>query len=203
MSGVEIVGIILGAFPLAISAMEHYEESKKVAGTFFKIRRAHRKDFGRIKDCQLKFRLNMKELLLPLLEDDVVTRIEYEQLIANPGGPGWQEEHVDESLSDRLGDCYERYIEILKEMEEAMVSLCKATRVDDEQFQALLKTQNVGKTSVDPFWMRHLRHPLLSGALQSGLSCSHRRELQHSASEPTRRSSYISNACHKVGETIG
>lgn len=152
MSGLEIVGVILGAFPLAISAMEHYEESKKVAGTFFKIRRAHRKDFGRTKDCQLKFRLNMKELLLPLLEDDVVTRIEYEQLIANPGGPGWQEDHVEESLADRLGDCYERYIEILKEMEEAMVSLCKATRVDDGQFQALLKTQNVGEFLVDPFW---------------------------------------------------
>ncbi|GAB7335515.1 hypothetical protein MBLNU13_g07861t1 [Cladosporium sp. NU13] len=142
MSGLEIVGVILGAFPLAISAMEHYEECKKVAGTFYKIRRAHRKDFGRVKDCQLKFRLNMKELLLPLLADDLVSKIEYEQLIASPGGPGWQEGHVEESLVERLGDCHERYIEILKEMEETMVLLCKATKVDDEQFQALLKSQN-------------------------------------------------------------
>ena len=145
MSGLEILGVILGAFPLAISAMEHYEDCKKVAGAFYKIRRAHRKDFGRVKDCQLKFRLNMKELLLPLLADDVVSRIEYEQLLASPGGPGWQEDHVEDSLAERLGDCHERYIEILKEMEEAMVLLCKATKVDDEQFQALLKNQSVSK----------------------------------------------------------
>lgn len=107
------------------------------------IRRAHRKDLGKLKDCQLKFRLNMKELLLPLLTDDVVTKLEYEQLLAHPGGPGWQEEHVEEALAERLGDCHERYIEILKEMEETMVLLCKATRVDDEQFQAILHTQNV------------------------------------------------------------
>jgi hypothetical protein len=37
MSGLELVGIILGAFPLAISGMEHYEETKKVLGTFFKV----------------------------------------------------------------------------------------------------------------------------------------------------------------------
>lgn len=107
------------------------------------IRRAHRKDLGKVKDCQLKFRLNMKELLLPLLTDDVVTKLEYEQLLADPGGPGWQEGHVEETLAERLGDCHERYIEILKEMEETMVLLCKATKVDDEQFQAILHTQNV------------------------------------------------------------
>ena len=56
MSGVEIVGLLLGAFPLCISAMEHYEEMRKVAGTFFKIRRAHKKDLGKIKDCQLMFK---------------------------------------------------------------------------------------------------------------------------------------------------
>jgi len=82
-------------------------------------------------------------LLLPLLADDLVSKIEYEQLLASPGGPGWQEDHVEDSLAERLGDCHERYIEILKEMEETMVLLCKATKVDDEQFQALLKSQNV------------------------------------------------------------
>jgi hypothetical protein len=164
MSGLEVVGIILGAFPLAISGMEHYEETKKVANTFFKIRRAHRKDLGKVKDCQLKFRLNMKELLLPLLTDDVVTTMEYEQLLAKPGGPGWQEEHVEESLAERLGECYERYIEILKEMEETMVLLCKATKVDDEQFKTILQTQNVcGPRIRDTVLGRPCRKPSARG----------------------------------------
>lgn len=143
MSGIEIAGLVLGAFPLAISAMEHFEQSKNVARTFYRIRRVHRKTLGKVKDCQLKFRLNMKALLLPLLVDDTVTKIEYEQLLANPGGAGWREEHVEEALAERLGECYERYIELLKEMGEVMVTLCKATKVDDEDFQALLKSRDV------------------------------------------------------------
>lgn len=106
--------------------MEHFEDSKKVAGTFFKIGRAHRKDLGRIKDCQLKYKLNIKELLLPLLSEDVVMRLEYEQLLVHPGGPGWQEEHVDATLAERLDECHERDMEILKELEETMLALCKA-----------------------------------------------------------------------------
>jgi len=143
MSGIEIVGVILGAVPLIISAMEHYEDTKKALGTFHKIRRAHRKDLGKLKNCQLKFKLNMKELLLPLLVDDTVTRVEYEQLLVNPGGSGWREEHVDDALVHRLGDCHERYIEILQDLEETMMSLCKATKVEDAQFQDLLTSQDV------------------------------------------------------------
>lgn len=143
MSGIEIVGLILGAVPLVISAMEHFEDAKRAVGTFHKIRRAHKRDLGKLKDCQLKFKLNMKELLLPLLADDLVTRIEYEQLLVSPGGSGWREEHVDEALAQRLGECHERYIEILQEMEETLVLLCKATKVDDAQFQALLPKQDV------------------------------------------------------------
>jgi len=143
MSGIEVVGVILGAVPLVISAMEHYEETKKAIGTFHKIRRAHRKDLGKLKDCQLKFKLNIKELLLPLLADDLVTRVEYEQLLVTPGGSGWREEHVDEALAQRLGECHERYVEILQDMEDTLGLLCKATKVDDAQFQALLTSQNV------------------------------------------------------------
>lgn len=143
MSGIEIVGVILGAVPLVISAMEHYEETKKAVGTFHKIRRQHRKDLGKLKDCQLKFKLNMKELLLPLLAEETVTRVEYERLLASPGGDGWREENVDEGLVQRLGECHERYMEILQDMEDTFVQLCKATKVDDAQFQALLTSQSV------------------------------------------------------------
>jgi hypothetical protein len=84
MSGVECVGLLLGVFPLCVSAMEHYEETKRVAGTFLKIRRTHRRDLGKIKDCQLLFKLNLKELLLPLVHDEVVDKMEYELLLLHP-----------------------------------------------------------------------------------------------------------------------
>ncbi len=92
-----------------------YEESRR---NIFKIRRAHKKDLGKIKDCQLMFTLNLKELLIPMLRDDIVDKVEYERLLANPG-----------------------YIEILQEMQETMAALCDACRVNDGQFQRHMKQQ--------------------------------------------------------------
>lgn len=141
MSGIEIVGILLGAFPLCISAMEHYEDTKKVAGMFIRIRRTHRKDLGKLKDAQCIWRANLRELLTPLLRDDIVDQLQYEKLLANPGGPEWKDDDVSAALRRRLSDCCDRYIEILQEMCDIMVQLAEAVKVDDEQFQRRFKAQ--------------------------------------------------------------
>ncbi|GIZ44581.1 hypothetical protein CKM354_000777500 [Cercospora kikuchii] len=142
MSGIEAASLVLGAFPLLISAMEHYEDTKKVTNTWWKVKRAHKRDVGKIKDCQLDFRLNLIELLSPLVHDGIVEQGEYEQLLANPGGQGWIEDHVEEALRERLSDCHERYVEVLQDILELMARLSKECRVDDANFQAGLKAQN-------------------------------------------------------------
>lgn len=139
MSGIEIAGLALGAFPLLISAMEHYEEVKKVSSMWWRIKRTHKRDLGRVKDCQLKFRLNLKELLIPLIMDGVVSKGEYESLLANPGGAGWKEAQVEDALGERLAECHTRYVEILIEMVETMGKLSKECRVDDAEFQDTLR----------------------------------------------------------------
>ncbi|KAK3047849.1 hypothetical protein LTR09_010824 [Extremus antarcticus] len=115
-----------------------YEESRR---NIFKIRRAHKKDLGKIKDCQLMFTLNLKELLIPMLRDDIVDKVEYERLLANPGGSDWAVGHVDSALEERLSECHASYIEILQEMQETMAALCDACRVNDGQFQRHMKQQ--------------------------------------------------------------
>jgi len=69
MSGIEVAGLLLGAFPLIISAMEHYEDIKKPTVIWWKIRRAHKRDYGKIKDCELAYMHQMELLLYPLLND--------------------------------------------------------------------------------------------------------------------------------------
>ncbi|KAF2163556.1 hypothetical protein M409DRAFT_26168 [Zasmidium cellare ATCC 36951] len=150
MSGIEVVGLVLGAFPLVISAMEHYEDVKKVSTTWWRIKRAHKKDLGRVKDCHLKFKLNLKELLLPLVLDGVVNKGEYESLLASPGGDGWREEHVENALEERLAECHMRYVEILGELIETMGRLSKECRVDDADFQEALRRKGERTTSATP-----------------------------------------------------
>ncbi|WPB02465.1 uncharacterized protein RHO25_007101 [Cercospora beticola] len=142
MSGIEIAGLVLGAFPLLISAMENYEETRKVTSTWWRVKRAHKRDIGKIKDCQLKFRLNLKELLLPLVHDGTVNRGQYERLLANPGGHGWKEDRVEDALRIRLSECHDRYVEMLLDILELMARLSKECRVDDAKFQAGLMAKN-------------------------------------------------------------
>ncbi|GAB7360745.1 hypothetical protein MBLNU230_g0619t1 [Neophaeotheca triangularis] len=116
--------------------MEHYEETKKVSKGWWQIRRAHKKDLGNLKDCSLAFRTHLRELLLPLLLEETTDRSSYDDLLANPGGAGWRGENVDRALAERLSDHHERYLEILKEMAEAMAKLSSECKVEDKEFQA-------------------------------------------------------------------
>ena len=142
MSGIEIIGLVLGGFPLIISAMEHYKDVKKPTLIWWRIRRAHRRDYGKVKDCQFAFSDQLELLLYPLLDGDIVDQNEYEALLASPGSDGWQESRVEQALVDRLGERHARYVEILKEMNEVVMDkLCKSAKVDDPQFQKLLNDQ--------------------------------------------------------------
>jgi hypothetical protein len=138
MSGIEVAGILLGAFPLIISAMEHYRDVKKPTAIWWKIRKAHNRDYNRLKECELQYQLQLELLLYPLLDDWVVDSPQYEQLLANPGGAGWKEPRVEDSLRERLQQRYHPYVRVMDELSEAMEKLCKATKVDDPQFQELL-----------------------------------------------------------------
>jgi hypothetical protein len=138
MSGIEVAGILLGAFPLIISAMEHYRDVKKSTAIWWKIRKSHNRDYNRLKECELQYQLQLELLLYPLLDDWVVDSPQYEQLLANPGGAGWKEPHVEDSLIERLQQRYSPYMRVMAELSEAMEKLCKVTKVDDPQFQELL-----------------------------------------------------------------
>ncbi|KAK1071087.1 hypothetical protein LTR33_010530 [Friedmanniomyces endolithicus] len=128
MSGVEVVlGLVLGGIPLCISAMEHYADFKKVTGTFIDIRRQHGKDLRRVKLCELQFCLHLKQLLLPLLNDGIVDKPEYAELLLEPGGDGWKEKHVGEALEKRLDEGHQYYVETLKGMVATVAQLCKET----------------------------------------------------------------------------
>lgn len=146
MSGFEIAGVVLGAFPLCISAMEHYADTKRAAGTFIHIRRQHGKDYRRIKLCQAQFTLIMRQLLQPLLDGAIVDQDEYDQLLSAPGGQQWQEAHISAALSERLAEGGPDVVDALQDMMDTMTELCNYTYVHDPSFQALLKAKKEGKS---------------------------------------------------------
>lgn len=82
MSGIEVAGLVLGAFPLLIKSLEYHREMADAAGVFWKIKREYRKWAHDLEMCNLAFSGNLQSLLLPLVADDDAIK----ELLADPGG---------------------------------------------------------------------------------------------------------------------
>ncbi|KAK4560769.1 hypothetical protein LTR86_005348 [Recurvomyces mirabilis] len=149
MSGIEVVGLLLGAFPLAISAVEHYRDTAKTAGTFWRIRKAYTKDVNSVKYCRTILVLHMEELLGPLVDDDITNNLsKCAALLQDVGGKGWRQVGITNPLEDRLQNAYEAYLETMQELNTLMVNLNEDMKVEDPRFQRLVDKESKSKTAV-------------------------------------------------------
>lgn len=143
MSGIEIAGIVLAAFPLLISIFEHYEDVAKAKGLLTGFQDLHLKSMNDIKDEEALFKVNIEILLLPLVADGTITQSEMEQLLAEIGGPRWEDEDLQEALSHRLGTISVRYMKIMQDMQAAIWKLSDAMGVNNPRFQDKLNQRLV------------------------------------------------------------
>lgn len=131
MSGLEVAGIVLGAFPLLISGIEHWRDVAKVGGFYWRIRKEHTKCQRDIQFYEIVYKNNLKELLLPLLHDiDEVAK-----LIANPGGLRWSDKALQKQLECRLKESYQSYLDTMAEMNEIAEELKKELCFDEKNVQ--------------------------------------------------------------------
>jgi hypothetical protein len=135
MSGFEIAGVVLGAFPIAIVALEKYREVAKLWGFWWEIRSEYQKCSSEVKFHRLGFTRNLKQLLLPMVSD----KAQVLRLLADPGGKDWREPNIAQQLEDRLQDSYELYFEIIQQLQRAMEELHEVLAVDKTDVQDKLK----------------------------------------------------------------
>ncbi|KAK4452752.1 hypothetical protein QBC34DRAFT_345838 [Podospora aff. communis PSN243] len=131
MSGVEIAGLVLGAFPVAIWALERYREVARMMGFWYEIRLEYQRSSNELKFHRLSFIRNLKQLLLPVVHDDA----QLQHLISDPGGDAWQDPEVQSALEVRLDDSYDLYLEILSEMRRVMQDLSQELAIDNDAAQ--------------------------------------------------------------------
>ncbi|KAF2730966.1 hypothetical protein EJ04DRAFT_443922 [Polyplosphaeria fusca] len=126
MSGFEIAGVVLGAFPIAIEALDKYRELARMWGFWWEIRSAYQTCSLEVKFHRLSFRRNLQQLLLPMVADQE----QIKRLLADPGGEEWHRDTVEQQLIDRLQDSYELYLEIIKQLQRTMQDLNTELAVD-------------------------------------------------------------------------
>ncbi|KAK0614454.1 hypothetical protein B0T14DRAFT_570391 [Immersiella caudata] len=119
MSGFEIAGIVLGAFPVAISALQGYRRAAEMIDCWHEIRREHSKCSHEIQFHQLRYTCTVKRLLLPLVvDDDTIAR-----LVADPRGEFWKAPFIADALEKRLQDSYTLYFETITEIRRTIDEL--------------------------------------------------------------------------------
>lgn len=140
MSGVEVVGFILAAFPLLISALEHYRESAEVIDDWWQIKREYKKCRHDIQFHKLTFEGHLERFLLPLVVNDD----EIESLLADPGGKGWKDPDMETRLKEQLPKSYDLFIETIDEINHLMQELKQELGVSKVHFQNKVSGEEVG-----------------------------------------------------------
>jgi hypothetical protein len=131
MSGIEIIGVVLGAFPIAIMALEKYSKLATSVNLFYSIRSEHKRCLDDLTYHQILFKIHLRRLLLPLAVDDD----KIDELLDNPGGTSWKEKSIDDVLKRRMKDAYLPYFGYVKEMARVMNDLNQRLALDSETVQ--------------------------------------------------------------------
>lgn len=131
MSGIEIAGLLLGVFPLLISALEHYRRSTEVLDDWWQIKQEYTKCKNEIKLQELAFEGSLERFLLPLVVDDN----QIAALIAEPGGTKWKDPALEDKVKSRLPKSYDLFIDTIYDIKTTVDDLKEELGVNREAFQ--------------------------------------------------------------------
>lgn len=136
MSGFEIAGAVLGAFPIAVSALDGYRRVARKAKLYVTIRAEYTKCEKELKFHELALKRHLRQLLLPVVSDNDRVSL----LLAHPAGDGWKDAHISRCIEKRLGDSYELYLSYVVGIGEALEKLKTTLAFDDDAIQKKLDT---------------------------------------------------------------
>lgn len=121
MSGVEIAGFVLAAFPLLISAGEHYREGFEPLVKWKKFRT----DFiGFINRVDIEKQL-FDDMLATFLISADVPEEEIQKFLTVQNYEGWQRQDLVRTLEKRLGSSYKVYMSEILTMNKLMEELAE------------------------------------------------------------------------------
>lgn len=139
MSGIEVAGLLLGSFPLMISALEHYRETEEVLSTWWMIEKEYSKCMYFFTTQQGSLTQALEELLLPIIEDEEKLKA----LLAEPGGPLWRDPSLERLLRNRMPDTYTDYLHTIDMLKDTIKDIHKALGTHRVHFQSRLANEMV------------------------------------------------------------
>lgn len=127
MSGIEVIGLILGGLPLIISAAENYKRGFEPLSRWRRFRFVFQDFINEVDFQRQMFQLVMVKLLIQVqLEPG-----EKQLLLTTSDYAGWRQENVIEALKSRLGDSYDAFMAKIKAVNEDMIGLQEMMSLKD------------------------------------------------------------------------
>lgn len=114
----EIAGLVLGAVPLVISALEHYEHITEPAKAFFQWK-------GQLSQMIRKLYMEhtLFEMNLELLLRRTVTNDDLLEMVADPQNELWKSKELVADLKRDLGKAYNPSMDTVTEMASIMIAI--------------------------------------------------------------------------------
>lgn len=127
MSGIEIAGVVLGSFPILLKCLEYYREGFQPLEEWWHFRTHFIAFIDDIRHQMMRYNENMIRLLDPIIADnDSLTA-----LVRDANEPRWTDGSLDVLLENRLASEHERFLRIVKRMEDVVESLKKFLQIKD------------------------------------------------------------------------
>lgn len=142
MSGLEVVGVVLGVLPMVLKSLNFYIEGVDALRLYASYKRELRTLHSRISAEHLLFCDVLEKLL-----DGILSPADIEPLIACPLGEAWNSPHVKHRIKARLQNSYIVYMAIMTNIYQAVKGIMEKMKIDD-----------TGKASNSPSCRRHIRH---------------------------------------------
>lgn len=126
MSGIEVVGIVLGSIPLLISGLEHYAEGIRTMRNMWEYEAVTDHLVTIFALDQAIFRHSCQELLMPILSDTQAAEL------LDGASPQWEDKDLDRRLQKRLGADYQAYTRSVRMLTRKMKLLIRKLGLDEK-----------------------------------------------------------------------
>ena len=135
ITGVETAGLVLAAFPLLISALEHYRKGFEPLTGWWNFRT----EFLSFQNAIIRQKVRFDENLEELLSSIIPSEAEMGALLQDPLGAAWRCPELEAKLKKRLPSSYQSYWDTIQEMQGSMDVLQDKLHTKDGKVRLLLE----------------------------------------------------------------
>jgi len=127
LTGVEIAGLALATFPIAVDGLRRMVEGVETI-RYWRRYRVKLEDYAcDLEAARVYYLDTLEELLMGIVESDAELAV----LINEPGGIAWRKPEYEGSLRRRLDRSYDTYLHILNRMRNALIEMREKLGFDE------------------------------------------------------------------------